>query len=63
MKKEDKKYNFKTHTYDSIKNGKLNKIESKKTDRLKQIAKNKNAKNIKNKQNNVLKQEMEAQDE
>lgn len=42
--KEKKKYNFKTHTYDSEKNGKLD-FDDKKVDRLKNVAKIKNAKN------------------
>ena len=32
--KEEKEYNFKTHTYDSEKNGKLNKVQHTKTDRI-----------------------------
>lgn len=54
LEKEEKEFNFKTHTFDSIKNGKLNKGEnSQKIDRLKNIAQNKNAKKGKNKRNNM----------
>ena len=47
LKKEDKKFNFETHVYDSEKNGRLNSTD-KKVSRLKQISNNKNAKNSKN---------------
>ena len=47
LKREEKVFNYKTHTYDSEKNGKLNKIQNTKSDR---IANLKNANNNKNNQ-------------
>ena len=47
LEKEEKVFNYKTHTYDSEKNGKLNKIQNTKSDR---IANLKNANNNKNNQ-------------
>lgn len=47
INKEEKVYNYKTHTYDSQKNGKLNKTQHTKEDRILDI---KNANNIKNNQ-------------
>ena len=43
--KEEKEYNYKTHTFDSDKNGKLNKVQDTKTERISNI---KNANNVKN---------------
>lgn len=43
--KEKKNFNFKTHTYDSEKNGKLSTVKNKKIERIENIAKIKNAKN------------------
>jgi len=47
INKEEKEFNFKTHTYDSEKNGKLNSSD-RKVQRLKNIAEVKNAKSTKN---------------
>lgn len=47
LKKEKKEFNFKTGTYDSEKNGKLNSKETKKESRIKNIKKVKNANPIK----------------
>ena len=55
LKKENKKFNFSTHTYDSEKNGKINEDLSVKNQRLKNISNIKNAKNIKNKGKNINK--------
>lgn len=57
---EKKKFNFKTHTYDSEKNGKIKSAIHNEDERLKDFQKEKTAKNIKNKSkisNNILKQE------
>ena len=47
LKKEKKEFNFKTHTYDSEKNGKLDSGD-RKTERLENISEAKNAKSNKN---------------
>lgn len=48
IQKEEKEYNFKTHTYDSVKNGKLSsEKQSQKFERLKDISEGKTAKNNK----------------
>ncbi len=53
--KEKKKFNFKTHTYDSEKNGKLESDDNTSAARLENLSKDKNAKNIKNNKNIALK--------
>ena len=47
LEREEKVFNYKTHTYDSEKNGKLNKIQNTKSDRIVNL---KNANNSKNNQ-------------
>lgn len=57
LEKEEKEFNYKTHTYDSAKNGKLsNKKDSQKVDRLRNIAKIKTAKNDNSKRKNSSKE-------
>lgn len=51
--KEKKEYNYKTHTYDSEKNGKLNNVQHTNKERIDNL---KNAKVSKNKQNNAKNQ-------
>lgn len=53
LNKEEKVYNFKTHTYDSEKNGKLNKPQHTSKERILDI---KSANNIQKSQNNANKQ-------
>ena len=55
LKKEEKNFNFETHTYDSEKNGKLKNYTNDVVSRLENLSKVKNAKNIKNNKNNALK--------
>jgi len=57
---EKKEFNFKTHTYDSEKNGKLENASNGNIQRLKQISKEKSAKNIKNNKNIANKQSNEV---
>jgi len=54
-KKEKKKFNYRTHTYDSEKNGKLNTDNNTSAARFENLSKNKNAKNIKNNKNMLSK--------
>ena len=51
--KENKEYNFETHTFDSEKNGKLEVVQTSNGKKVKNVAKIKNANNIKNKRNNT----------
>ena len=51
--KENKEYNFETHTFDSEKNGKLEVVQTSNGKKIKNVAKIKNANNIKNKRNNT----------
>ena len=48
IKKENKKFNFKTHSYSSLKNGKLDELENNNNNRLKNIDEVKNAEFSKN---------------
>lgn len=43
INKKEQKFNFKTHTYDSIKNGKLDELENNKANRIKNIHEEKSA--------------------
>lgn len=60
LKNEKKEFNYKTHTYDSEKNGKLDSYNQK-TDRLKNIAQEKTAKDSKNSMKNTSKTSKTAQ--
>ena len=51
--KENKEYNFETHTFDSEKNGKLEVVQTSNGKKVKNVAKIKNANNIKNKRNST----------
>lgn len=51
--KENKEYNFETHTFDSEKNGKLEVVQTSNGKKVKNVDKIKNANNIKNKRNNT----------
>ncbi len=53
--KEKKEYNFKTHTYDSEKNGKLANDKTRKEERIENLKIEKSAKNIKSKKNIIQK--------
>lgn len=46
IEKEEKVYNFKTHTYDSEKNGKLNKVQHTKNERILDLKNANNSKNV-----------------
>lgn len=53
IKKEEKEYNFETHTYDSVKNGKIKSENNQKDERLTNINQEKTAKNKQNNKNNA----------
>lgn len=55
IEKNDKKFNFETHQYDSKKNGRIDEKENVELKRLNQIANIKNAKNSKNTRKNTRK--------
>ncbi|MBQ4541581.1 MAG: hypothetical protein IJA23_01875 [Clostridia bacterium] len=48
IRKEEKKFNFKTHTYDSVKNKKMNELENDQENRIKNVELVKNAEFNKN---------------
>ena len=53
VNKEDKEYNYETHTYDSEKNGKLEIVQTSNGKKVKNISKIKNANEVRNKRNNA----------
>lgn len=57
INKEEKVFNYKTHTYDSKKNGKLNKISHTKKERDEEIKQEKTAKSRKNGKNSSKKRQ------
>lgn len=54
INKKKQKFNFKTHTYNSQKNGKLDELKNDKDNRIKNIHKEKSANFSKNNENNAL---------
>ncbi len=53
INKEQKEFNFKSHTYNSVKNGQLNELENSKKNRMENIEQIKNAEFSKNKRKNA----------
>lgn len=61
--KEKKKFNFKTHTYDSEKNGKLDENKNDVVDRLENISEEKPQNGVKNRKNHTKNIKMEKKNE